>query len=324
MNPRVQMERVINQSFHNHAGIIVLRDGEKLYENYYQGYTADNRVHIASATKSIVSILYGIAVEQGCLDIRQKVLDSFPDYPIPRGERTLPQITIEDMLTMRAPYRCKNEPYRKMFTGTGWVKMALDILGGNGKIGDFVYAPLLGIQILSGILTKATGQSILSFANEHLFEPLGIHVKEPLSYTNQEDYMNFLKSRDINGWIVDPEGIHTAGWGLTLTTMDMAKIGQLYLNRGRWQDKQIVSERWVDESTHEHSCCKQWKMSYGYLWWILDDQKHIYAAIGDGGNTIYVNAPQKLVIAISCTYMQGAKDRRQLIRNYIEPVFLKS
>lgn len=321
MTSRAQMEKIINQSFHNTAGIIVLKGGEKVYENYYQNYTADNHTHIASATKSIVSMLYGIAADRGLLDIEQKVLDFFPDYHVPGGEKTLPQIKISDMLTMTAPYRCKTEPYRKMFTGKNWVGMALDILGGSGRIGDFLYSPLLGVQILSGILTKATGQHILTFANQYLFAPLDIEVREDVQLRNQEENLAFLNARDVSGWVVDPEGINTAGWGLTLTVEDMAKLGQLYLQHGSWQGQQIISEKWVSESTQEHSICRQWKQSYGYLWWVIDEGEHAYAAMGDGGNIIYVNEKKNLVIAIACTYMPQAKDRVQLIRDYMEPVF---
>lgn len=321
MNARVQMERVISGGFHNHAGIIVLSDGEKVYESYDQGYTAGDWVHVASVTKSILSLLIGMAVNQGYMDVGQRVLDFFPEYVVARGEKTIQQITVRDMLTMTAPYRCKTEPYVKMFTGKEWVRMALDSLGGSGRIGEFTYSPLLGVQALSGIFVRATGQPILSFAKEHLFEPLGIMVQKDLRFASKEEQLAFLKARDISGWAADPEGIQTAGWGLTLTTMDMARIGQLCLNEGAWEGRQLVSAQWIDESTHEHSRCRQWKLSYGYLWWVIDDREHIYAAMGDGGNIIYVNAKKKLVIAIACTYMPQAKNRLQLIRTYMEPVF---
>lgn len=91
---------------------------------------------------------------------------------------------------------------------------------------------------------------------------------------------------ETSGWAADPMGVNTAGWGLMLSSMDMAKIGLLYLNYGIWNNIQIVSEKWINESTKEHSRWEIQNLSYGYLWWIHKDG---FAAMGDGGNTIYVN-----------------------------------
>lgn len=121
--------------------------------------------------------------------------------------------------------------------------------------------------------------------------------------------------------MADPTGINTAGWGLNLTTMDMAKIGQLYLDDGMWEGKQIVSSHWIEESTREQSRCNQWKLSYGYLWWIIDEKERAYAAMGDGGNVIYVNEEKEMVVSIASLFVPHAKDRIKLIRAYIEPVF---
>ncbi len=87
----------------------------------------------------------------------------------------------------------------------------------------------------------------------------------------------------------------------------MMKIGQLYLNNGEWDGKQIVSSKWINESTKVHS--KWGDLSYGYLWWIIDEDERIYAAIGDGGNIIYVNAAKNIVIAITSLYKPNVTDR---------------
>src|SRR5690606_12756112 len=97
---------------------------------------------------------------------------------------------------------------------------------------------------------------------------------------------------------------------------------QLYLDCGIWKGKQIVSAKWIDECTKEHSRCNELKLSYGYLWWIIDDDKeHAYAAMGDGGNVIYINTTKRIVISIASLYSPQAKDRLKLIKDYIEPVF---
>ena len=322
MNLKTQMEKVIIGSYGNTAGIVVRKNGQTVYENYYNGYTASNTIHITSVTKSIVSALIGIAINQGYINsIDDKILTYFPDYKIPKVETSIQRITIKDMITMTAPYKSKTEPYVKAFESEHLVEFALDLLGGKGKIGEFRYSPMVGIHVLSGILTKAIGQSIHDFATENLFSPLEIVVREKVKLHDKAENLSFLKDREISGWVVDADGINMAGWGLTLAPTDMAKIGQLYLDKGIWKGKQIIPTEWVEESTREQSRCKEWKLSYGYLWWIIDGKEGVYAAMGDGGNIIYVNEKKHLIIAIACSYLPNAKDRLKLIKDYIEPVF---
>ncbi len=122
----------------------------------------------------------------------------------------------------------------------------------------------------------------------------------------------------MNGWVIDPKGTNTAGWGLTLTAKDMAKIGRLYLNDGVWNNQRIISQKWIEESTKIH--IKWGELSYGYLWWIINDlENNCFAAIGDGGNIIYVNSDKKIVIAIASRFLPRAKDRIELIRKHILP-----
>lgn len=318
----IGLEKIINSSYHNTAGIVVLKNGRTVYEKYFNEYTAANAVHVASVTKSILSALIGIAIEKGYIkSIDQKVLDFYPDYNIHKGEKTIQSVTIKNMLTMTAPYKYKVEPYETFFASDNWIHTALDLLGGNKRSGQFTYSAIVGTHILSGILVKATGQSVFDFATENLFSPLGIHVKDNVVLRDKEEFQDFFEDKNRSGWVTDPQGINTAGFGLTLTPMDMAKIGQLYLGNGIWEGKQIVPTWWIDESTREHSRCTEWKTSYGYLWWIIDEKEHIYAAMGDGGNVIYVNTKKSLVISIASLFIPRAKDRLKLIQEYMEPLF---
>lgn len=313
------LEQKISSKYGNTIGIVIVKDGIVSYEKYFKGCTVNSRVHVYSVTKSVISILIGIALDKGYIkNIEKKVLDYFPEYKVKRGETKIQNITLRNMLTMTVPYKYRFfAPYVKYFTSNDWVKFALDLLGGCGKIGVFRYAPLIGPDILSGILVKATGQSVLDFAIKNLFEPLGIKVENDLSFRNKKEQMAFNQSTDISGWVTDSMGIQTAGWGLTLTPMDMAKIGQLYLNGGMWEGKQIISSKWIEESTIEHSRWKKRNLSYGYLWWINEDG---YAAMGDGGNIIYVNTKKRLVISIAALFVPKAGDRIELIKKFIEPV----
>jgi len=317
-----ELEKTISSDYSNVAGITVLKRGVKMYENYFNGYTADSAFHVFSVTKSINSALIGIAVDKGYIrSLDQKVLDFFPDYTPKRGEKTAQCITLRDMLTMTTPFKYKSAPYTKYFTSDDWVKSALDLLGGKGEIGQFRYTPLIGPDILSGILTSVTGQSALEFAYENLFSPLGIDVTKKVVFQTKEEQLSIMKDHHESGWVADPQGINTAGWGLFLTPADMAKIGQLYLNGGIWDGKQIISAEWIAQSTKVHSRWEELKLSYGYLWWIIDENEHSYAAIGDGGNVIYVSPAKNLVIAIASLFKPTAKDRIELIKKYIEPIF---
>lgn len=102
--------------------------------------------------------------------------------------------------------------------------------------------------------------------------------------------------------------------------MDMAKIGQLYLNEGIWNGKRIVSAEWVLECTSEQSRWSARDLPYGYLWWI-DEHAHSYAAMGDGGNIIYVNPDKNTVVAIASVFKPAARDRIEFIKKYIYPIF---
>lgn len=316
------LEKIINNDYSNIAGIVVLKDSKTLYENYFNECTATSRIHVYSVTKSIISILIGIAIDKGYIkNINQKVLDFFPDYIIKRGEKTLQNITLKNLLTMTAPYKYKFAPYIKYFTSNDGVKFTLDLLGGKGQIGKFRYTPLIGPDILSGILVEATGQSVLDFATDNLFLPLGITDLSNVTFHSKEEQLAFNKAKNLSGWVADGAGTNTAGWGLTLSPMDMAKIGQLYLDSGMWNGEQIVSAKWVDESTKEHSRWEKPNLAYGYLWWIIDDIEPSFAAMGDGGNAIYVNTKKKIVISIASLFEQKIKDRLAFIKDTIEPMF---
>ena len=310
--------REIQAEYSNTAGLVVQKSGKLLYENYFDGHKETDSIHIFSVTKSITSILIGIAIDQGYIkSVDQKVLEFFPKYIIKRRENTIQNITLKNLLTMTAPYKYKWEPYTKVYGSNDWIKAALDLLGGNGTIGDFKYSTV-GAQILTGVLENATGGSMLKFAEKNLFTPLAISVPTPISFANKDEHIAFIKNKNVSGWVVDPKGSPTSGWGLTLCPKDMAKIGQLCLNQGNWNGKQLVSASWMKESTKEHT---RWNdLLYGYLWWSLDtDGSGTFAALGDSGSTIYVNPKEQVVIAIACRFKPRAKPRIELINKFILP-----
>lgn len=323
INGQIQsLEAEIQKNYNNIAGITVFKDGEMRYEKYFNDCTSKDPIHIFSATKSIISLLLGIAVDRGYIEsLDKKILDFFPDYTVKKREKTIQHITLRNLLTMTAPYKYKFNPYTKFFTSPDWVKASLDLLGGSGKVGKFRYAPVIGPDILSGILTKVTGEPVLAFAQKNLFEPLGISVERNLVFESKEEQLAYYKAKSVNGWVSDECGTNTAGWGLSLTPAEMSRIGQLCLNKGCWQGKQLVSPEWIEESTREHSRWEKIDKGYGYLWWVIDEEEHSFAALGDGGNAIYVNPQKNMVITIASLFVPRVKDRLELIQNRIEPLF---
>ena len=155
---------------------------------------------------------------------------------------------------------------------------------------------------------------------ENLFTPLGITVESKVTFNSKEEQLAFNEATNISGWVVDRAGVNTAGWGLTLSPRDMVKIGQLYLDGGIYDGKQIVSTKWIEESTKEHSRWEKLNLSYGYLWWVNNDKDHGYAAMGDGGNVIYVNRDKNIVIGIASLFAPNVTDRIEFIKEYVEPI----
>ncbi|MCL2427517.1 MAG: beta-lactamase family protein [Oscillospiraceae bacterium] len=317
-----EIEKIISSEHSNIAGVVVLKNGDTKCESYFNNCNANSRIHVYSVSKSIISALIGIAIDKGCIQsIDQKILDFFPNYTPKKNEWTIQDVTIRDMLTMSVPYKYKYPPYThiRYFMSSDWIKFTLDLTGGKKTIGEFRYAPLIGPDILSGILVKATGESVLDFATKNLFSPLGITVKSSIVFRTAKEQFAFNKATNISGWASDKNGINSGGWGLTLSPMDMAKVGQLYLDGGVWGGKQIVSTDWVDESTKEHSYSrwKEFNLAYGYLWWVIDNNERTFAAIGGGGNMVYVNRSKNIVVSIASLFDPKVKDRAGLVQNRI-------
>lgn len=309
----------------NICGISAIKDGKMVFEDTWHGFAPTDALNVMSVTKSVISLLIGIAIDKGLIkSVEQNVLDFFPDYTVKRGEKTIREVKIRHLLTMTAPYKYRSEPWTKVCTSPDWTAAALDILGGRGGIsGAFKYSTL-GIQILSGILKNASGMPVVEFANRRLFEPLSIPAHRNAFVQNKEQQYEFLISKAPKPpvWMADPQGVNTAGWGVCLSARDMSKIGDMCLNNGMSEGKQIVSSAWMEAITSPHVDCDEryGNMSYGYLWWIVDQATHCYAAIGDGGNVIYVNPGARLAVGITATFKPRVFDRIEFIRERLEPL----
>ena len=280
-----------------------------------------------SVTKGIMALLVGIAIDKGYIQsVEQKVLDFFPDYTVKRNEKTIYDVNIRHLLTMTAPYKYRSEPWTKVCTSADWTKAALDLLGGrSGITGAFKYATL-GIQIIGGIIENASGQKCIDFANQYLFLPLGIPQIQAHGDSSKEDQFDYVMSKKPrkHEWYCAPNHTVTAGWGLTLSAIDMAKIGTMCIHGGRYQDKTVISEQWLREMTMPHVQLdeKFGNMQYGYLWYRPHKDKSVFAAIGDGGNIIYADPENDISVGITGTFKPRIFDRVDFIENRIIPLIL--
>lgn len=318
------LHSLIEEREPNICQIEVYQDGMNLFSDCWNRYTKDSCAHIASVTKSVMSLLLGIAIDKGMIgSVDDKVLDYFPEYQVRRGEKTIFDVTIRHLLTMRAPYKGKGDPWTKVCSSDNWTYASLDFLGGRkGLTGTFDYRNVC-LHILSGILHKATGMKTADFANRYLFMPLGIAPRSNFHALNAEEHKHFTIDKNPKGkvWFADPEGLGTPGYGLCLSATEMAKIGLLCLGNGMCNGQRIVSGNWISEMTRPmpvQSGLFQ-GMRYGYLWWIIHPERNIYAAIGNSGNVIYVDPHDGIVVSVTAYFRPSVFDRIDFIEKSLLP-----
>ena len=318
-----ELYRLIDEQQPNICQIAAYKDNVPVYSGTWNGYRETDCVHIASVTKSIISLLVGIAIDKGQIrSLDDKVLDYFPDYKVKRGERTIYDVTIKHLLTMRAPYKCRGDPWSKVCASGNWTFSSLDFLGGRKGLTDEFRYQTVCLHILSGILYRAAGIKTADYANEYLFRPLGIRKRTNYYAETAEEHKQFTISRLPKDavWFSDPNGLGTPGYGLCMSAAEMAKIGSLCLNKGRYDDRQIIPSEWIEEMTSPRAVESSFRgMHYGYLWWIIDSKKNIYAAIGNGGNVIYIEPEKNIVITAASWFKPTVFDRVEFIREYVVP-----
>lgn len=277
---------------------LVLADGRTVFERYYDSDPADYH-HIWSVTKSVLSTLVGIAIGRGELEGVEQTLDRLlPDHASAMSP-AVAGTTLSQVLTMTGGLRT-DDPGALPTPTDDWVAAILsEPYSAPGR--GFHYSNA-GSHLLSAILVEATGRSTLDYAREVLLDPLGIPSTPAYAPTlTGEDWESFGEEFDSAdfAWPVDPQGVHTGGWGLRLRAQDLAKIGLLYLGGGRWQDQQVVPEDWVREATRAQvAAVDGYTPSYGYQWWITTaDGDAAYAALGTGGQVLEV-VPNRDLVAV--------------------------
>ena len=257
--------------------LLVARDGRLVRERYWRGARRDRRTNIKSASKSIVSALVGIAIAEGVLDsVRQPIAPFFPRELGAGADPRARAITLEDLLSMRAGLASTSfDAYGAWVRSPNWVRHALTRRVVAERGGPMLYSTGSS-HLLSAILTDAADMSTWAYAQRRLGAPLGITIPR---------------------WTRDPQGIYFGGNDMYLTPRAMLAFGQLYLDRGRANGRQVVPAAWVDSSFVVRTYSPWNGHGYGYGWWHRRSGTHdVHFAWGYGGQYIFVVPSLGLVV----------------------------
>lgn len=297
------MEAAINAGeFKKIGSVLVARHGQLVYEKYFEGNATTLR-DTRSATKSITSLLVGMSIQDKKLSgVDARILDLLPERrrKLQNSDPRKEKITVEDLLTMSSPLECDdwNDASRgneeRMYLIEDWAQFILDLpIRGRMRTGEAPESPKYGrnfsyctggVFILSEVLSKTTGLRTDKYADKKLFGPLRI--------TNAT-------------WVYSPLNIPQTGGGLRLSSPDLLKIAQLYLDGGKWKGEPIINEQWVKASIAPHAQIKD-QQEYGYLWWLqpfkTDNKSYpAFFMTGNGGNKVLGFPTIDMAVVITST-----------------------
>ena len=222
---------------------MALRHGKVICECNFAPYPKGMWHITHSMCKSITGMAIGMLIEEEKLKLDENIYDIFPDHINAFSKIFRPVITVENLLTMTSGITFNESG---IVSGNDWLGSFLNA-SVNGKPGTEFQYNSLNTYVLSAIVTKRTGETLTEYLTPRLFGPLGI-----------TKYY----------WETCPKGITKGGWGLFLCAEDMAKLGQLYLQRGKWNGQQLVSEYWIEISTAQHLKTQNDTYGYGYQLWM--------------------------------------------------------
>ena len=292
--------------------VLVQHDGQRIVERYVDSTAADYW-DTQSVTKSVVGTLVGIAIAEGHIDSVQQTLGELLPSRAAEMSASTAAVTLEQVLTHTGGFAAEESGGGKgYFHAKDWVGQILADRNKKGPAdGSFTYSNA-GAHLLSAVLVEATGVPVLQYAREKLFDPLGIPTQpafEPAFDFADKASAAALYDRYLDAgfsWPVDPQGLHEGACCIKLRPQDLAAIGQLYLDQGRWAGEQVVPAAWVKQATTAHVKINDAGFAgYGYMWWITDVANHPgYMAYGTGGQVIHVIPALDLVVAIATEFDQ--------------------
>lgn len=270
---------------------LVARNGRLVYERYYGDARATDRAPTYSITKSVISMLVGAAIEDGKIDGVDVPLKRFLPRELAAADERVAEMPLRTLLTMTAGFGAGGgDAYE---TSDDWATEILRRPLVNAPGQEFAYDNG-SAHVVSVALSMAVGRAAARYAREQLFEPLGI---EP------------------GRWNADSRGFSYGAGGLSLTPRDLAKLGQLYLQDGRWDGEQLIDEEYVRESTTRQVDATTPGLGYGYLWWTIERLQsrwppRSFAALGSGGQSLIVVPDHELVVVVTSdpgpTWFAGA------------------
>ena len=288
-------------------GLMVVRHGKVVAEGWWHPYGPEFKHSLYSVSKSFTATAVGFAVAEGRLKVQDKVISFFPEKLPDTLDEHLSAMTVQHLLSMTAGQ--EPDPTRKVMIRNDWVKGFLHIPVLHAPGSRFLYNTAATFM-LSAIIEKITGQKLIDYLKPRLFEPLGITGAD---------------------WEESPDGTATGGWGLRLKTEDLAKFGQLFLQGGTWNGKQVLPASWVKEAStmkilQEPTAAQSkrdssdWLQGYGYQMW--RSRNNSFRADGAFGQYILVLPEQDAVIAIN-SEVQDMQAAMNLVWQYLLPAFHK-
>ena len=269
----------VEQNIHEMHSFMLVRHGAVVAEGWWSPYAPDLPHMLFSLSKSFTSTAVGLAVSEGRLTVEDTVLSFFPEDAPAEVSPNLAAMRVRHLLSMSTGHAV--EPMMGLRSEVKqWTKKFLAHPVEYEPGTHFVYNSL-ATYMLSAIVQKLTGQTLVDYLRPRLFEPLGISG----AY-----------------WETSPEGINTGGWGLNIKTEDIARFGQLYLQKGLWNGKRLLPEAWVDEATSKHISNgdepnNDWNQGYGYQFWRC--RHNAYRGDGAFGQYCLVMPDQDAVLAIT-------------------------
>lgn len=287
------------------TSLLIAQRGELVVEKYYRGMTPDRAVNVKSVSKTLLSPLVGIAIRDSLLSgVGQPVSEVLPEHF--RGlDPEKRRITLGHLLTMTAGLQSTSfENYGAWVSSGHWVRNALrrPLECDPGACWGYSTG---NSHLVSAMLTRVSGKSTLAYAREVLFDPLGIRLAP---------------------WDRDPQGVYLGGNNMRLRPRDLLKVGQLYLDDGRYEGRQLVPAGWIRASWRGFARSPWNGNDYGYFWWSRRMAGElVYFAWGYGGQFLFVApGPELVIVATSSTEAQrrGFRHRREvgrLVERYIIP-----
>lgn len=259
---------------------VFVRHGKIIAEGWWAPY-AKNRTHMLySLSKSFTSTAVGLAADEGRLKLDDRVLSFFPDEAPADPGANLQAMRVRDLLCMGSGHSKDTLPVIRARMNENWARLFL-AQPVEHTPGTFFRYNTGATYMLSAIVQKATGQSVLDYLTPRLFAPLGIEGAS---------------------WETSPQGVNTGGYGLKVRTQDIARLGQLYLQKGRWNGKQILSEQWIKMATSKQigngsKPESDWCQGYGFQFWRC--RHNAYRGDGAFGQYCLVMPDQDAVLAIT-------------------------